>query len=208
MSEQIRDQISAFTDDELSAEECAFLVRQLERNPASRQRVLRYSIMGAALRGELLNPDPDILRRRVRAGFAGVRSVRRPRHSRAALNGLMRWSAAGFGVAAAVAAAALFVVYGVNPPYTFDDASAGMARTAASLPEEPVGSYAAPQAAVDHVVPPGNSPLAAPPIRLTNYLITHGEYASGIGRTSIHTDVISHQEAAWVLAPPSPAQEP
>ena len=95
MSEQIRDQISAFTDDELSAEECAFLVRQLERNPASRQRVLRYSIMGAALRGELLNPDPDILRRRVRAGFAGVRSVRRPRHSRAALNGLMRWSAAG-----------------------------------------------------------------------------------------------------------------
>src|SRR5690606_28907488 len=63
MSEQIHDQVSAFLDDELSAEECAFLVRRIERDPEARDKLVRYSLIGSALREELLPPVPYILRR-------------------------------------------------------------------------------------------------------------------------------------------------
>ena len=55
MSGKIEDQISAFTDDELSAEECEFLVRRLERDPESREKVLRYAAIGSAIRGDMLS---------------------------------------------------------------------------------------------------------------------------------------------------------
>src|SRR5690606_17966250 len=71
MSEQIHEQVSAFIDDDLSAEECAFLVRRFERDPESRSKLVRYSLIGSALRGELLPPDPDMLRRRVNAALNG-----------------------------------------------------------------------------------------------------------------------------------------
>ena len=53
MTESIQDQVSAFIDDELSAEECAFFVRRLERDPEARRQLIRYTTMGAVLRGEL-----------------------------------------------------------------------------------------------------------------------------------------------------------
>ena len=62
MTGQIQEQISAFSDDELSPEECEFLVRRLERDSESREKVQSYAVIGAALRGELLGPDPDVLR--------------------------------------------------------------------------------------------------------------------------------------------------
>ena len=56
MTEPAQDQISAFADDELSAEECEFLVRRMERDPEFRQKALSYATIGAALRGEILDP--------------------------------------------------------------------------------------------------------------------------------------------------------
>ena len=72
MSEQIHDHVSAFIDDELSAEECAFLVRRFERDPEAREKLVRYSLIGSALREELPHPEPDILRRRVQAAVNGT----------------------------------------------------------------------------------------------------------------------------------------
>jgi len=54
MTDQINDQISAFIDNELSADESALLVRRFERDPESRTRAMRYTLIGASLRGELL----------------------------------------------------------------------------------------------------------------------------------------------------------
>ncbi len=187
MSEQFQEQISAFSDDELSAEECTFLVRRLERDPEFRDRVLRYSMIGAAMRGELLDPDPDLLRRRVREELDGIPSTGRERASPVASRRLIR-PAAGFGIAAAVALAALLVLSMVNGPIDGGDPSELMAGAGGNpVPEEFV-SYIVPDEPVGTLV--SWNPMSASPIRLTNYLITHGEYASGLGRTSIHADVI------------------
>ena len=43
MTEQIQDQLSAFADDELSAEESENLVRRMERDPGFRQKALSYA---------------------------------------------------------------------------------------------------------------------------------------------------------------------
>ena len=132
MSEQIQDQISAFTDDELSAEECAFLVRRLERDPKTRDSVLRYSIIGAALRGELPNPDPDVLRRRVRAELDGVRALEQVRESTAVRSRYFR-PAVGLGIAASVAVAALALLNTVNSPLDASDPVSQVAGVASGF---------------------------------------------------------------------------
>ena len=196
MTEQIQDQISAFADDELSAEECEFLVRRLEREPESRRKALRYAIMGAALRGELLDPDPDVLRSRIQAELAGIAAPAPQAHEPAVSPPIRLWQPAlGFGIAASVAVVALVALSTLNQSSGIDEP----ALVAQDVPStmvvpEPV-SYVVPQDALSTL--PGHQPLAAP-IRLTNYLVTHGEYASGIGRTSIHTDVVGNS-GTWVI---------
>ncbi len=63
------------------------------------------------------------------------------------------------------------------------------------------GVAAAPQVAVQRVVDEGPAYVVpqevsegravTPPIRLTNYLMHHGEYASGLSRTTVHSNVVS-----------------
>ena len=71
MTEQINDQISAFIDNELSADESALLVRRFERDTEARARAMRYTFIGASLRGELLEPHPSVLRQRISAALSG-----------------------------------------------------------------------------------------------------------------------------------------
>lgn len=201
MSEQIQDQMSAFTDDELSPEECAFLVRRLERDPETRDRVLRYSIIGAALRGELPNPDPDVQRRRVRAELDGVRPMETSRDATTVQRRYFR-PAVGLGIAASVAVAALATLYAINSPI----GPAGPEAQVAGVPTGVAGqdnppSYVVPNEAAGPLTL-GDS-LSPPPIRLTNYLITHGQYAPGIRRTSIHTNVISNEGTTVLVTQPS-----
>ncbi len=195
MTEQIQDQISAFVDDELSADECEFLVRRLERDPAFRQRALSYATAGAALRGEILNPDPDLLRRRVQREL-GVAStpVRRP-SSTTGLSRRVGRPALGVGIAASVAAVALLAFGSLNRSVTPMDRPL-IASDLSVVPPLERASYVVPQEA-STTAPPVSQPLAAP-IRLTNYLVTHGEYVRGFGRTSIHTDVVGNR-GAFVL---------
>ena len=198
MSDQIQDQISAFIDDELSAEECSFLVRRMERDAKSRDKVLRYSIIGAALRGELPNPDPDVLRERVRAALDGVGSVEQPAETPPRTKRFFR-PAIGLGIAASVAVAALALLTVRNSPIDATDAVPQIASTQTGIGLDEQPSYVVPREAA--------GPLSPQPIRLTNYLITHGQYAPGIRRTSIHTNVISN-EGTTVLVTPLPVQDP
>jgi sigma-E factor negative regulatory protein RseA len=179
MTEQINDQISAFIDDELSEEESALLVRRFERDSNARAQALRYTMIGAALRGEVLDPHSSALRRRIAAALDGVV----PATGRPA----PRWSARyarpllGFGIAAAVAVAAIGTLRFVNDAGVAPSGAAGgtvLARDQAVAP-----SYVVPQDAT----PAG--PVTSP-IRLTNYLIHHSEYASGLGRASVSSNVV------------------
>jgi sigma-E factor negative regulatory protein RseA len=180
MTEQINDQISAFIDDELSAEESALLVRRFERDTNARAQALRYTMIGAALRGELLEPHPSVLRKRIAAALDGglPAPTRRTSH----------WSARyarpllGVGIAAAVAAAAIGTLRLVNDADVAPNAAAGGAALQAQGQIGPP-SYVVPQDAA----PAG--PVTSP-IRLTNYLIHHSEYASGLGRASVSSNVV------------------
>jgi sigma-E factor negative regulatory protein RseA len=179
MTEQINDQISAFIDDELSAEESGLLVRRFERDPNARAQALRYTMIGAALRGEVLEPHSSVLRRRIAAALDGAVPAAERRAP--------RWSARyarpllGFGIAAAVAVAAIGTLRLVNEAGVAPSGAAGGAILARDQVVAP--SYVVPQDAT----PAG--PVTSP-IRLTNYLIHHSEYASGLGRASVSSNVV------------------
>ncbi len=180
MTEQINDQISAFIDDELSEEESTLLVRRFERDANARAQALRYTMIGATLRGEVLEPHSSALRRRIAAALDGVvPATERP---------APRWSAAryarpllGLGIAAAVAVAAIGTLRLVNEAAVAPNGAAG--GTALASDQVVAPSYVVPQDAT----PAG--PVTSP-IRLTNYLIHHSEYASGLGRASVSSNVV------------------
>lgn len=206
MTEQVRDQISAFIDDELSDEEGAFLVRRLERETQSRQRAVRYMTIGCALRGELLQRDPHVLRRRIENALTGssVLAAAPARPARRALSAYVR-PLVGVGIAATVATVAVFGLRSLNnSPVAAPSTAAATASTTSSAAAqwtEPA-SYVVPQDVT------GNRPMS--PIRLTNYLVRHGEYASGLSRTSVHSNVVGAAELLEQNADfdPSPDQAP
>jgi sigma-E factor negative regulatory protein RseA len=178
MNDQIKDQISAFLDDELSGDESAFLVRRLESNPEAHKTVIRYATIGAALRRELLQPEPGILRRRLAMRFEGGQApaVAAPRAARAG----MGWPLLGFGLAASMAVIGLLVLQMVD---SNDRARAPLSvRDAASTPG----------GATPYTVLGGSTSVQ--PTRLTNYMVHHGEFASGLGRTWIHANVVGSRE--------------
>jgi sigma-E factor negative regulatory protein RseA len=182
MTDQINDQISAFIDNELPAEQSALLVRRFERDAEARARAMRYTLIGAALRGELLEPHPSVLRQRVAAALSGAPPVA-PRVRE-------RWPtrfarpALGVGIAATVAVAAIGLLRTVN------ETSLAPARGVplAGAPSQVSNGIEAPSYVVPQEVTGGRT--VTPPIKLTNYLMHHGEYASGLTRTSVHSNVL------------------
>jgi len=176
MTDRFQEQISGFVDDELSAEECEFFVRRLQRDSESRRQLMRYHLIGAALRGELTHSHPDTLRRRLEGALSGVRETPSPPRMRAYVK-----PALGVAVAAVVAAVAVLALQVVNTsaPGDVDAPDAVLA-----------GERTEPAA---YVVPPDTTGrrLVSPPIELTNYLMRHSEYASHLSRTSVHSNVVA-----------------
>jgi anti-sigma factor RsiW len=205
MAEQIQDQISAFTDDELTPEECEFLVRRLERDPESRDKVLRYAAIGAALRGELLGPDPDVLRNRVRQILEGVSLAARTATDSPGWATRMIRPVLGTGIAAGVAALGLLALNNATQISPGGGAPVIVAQQATV--GEPISQ------ALSYVVPQDDGTalgvaeqIVQPQILLTNYLVRHGEYTIGIGRRSIHSNVVSGQDT-WRVADQLSAEE-
>lgn len=200
MTEQINDQTSAFIDDELPDQESAFLLRRFERDPIARDQAVRYTMIGCALRNELLGPDPAILRRRIAIALSGapVPAARpparwQPRYARPLL---------GFGIAASVAVAAIVGLRIMNDARVVPGAAAGSLTASAVQNANPAVANAA-----SYVVPQEVSdvPIVAPQIRLTNYLVHHGEYASRLSRTSVHSNVVGGSERLPEAAIQTPA---
>lgn len=183
MTDQINDQISAFIDNELSADESALLVRRFERDPESRKRAMRYTLIGASLRGELLEPHPSVLRQRVAAALSGGVA---PSNARPRERWVDRWSRPllGVGIAATVAVVAVGTL-------RFLSESAFAPVDATPLAAIPL-QVSDPVNAPIYVVPPDADPeqsrMVAP--RLANYLMHHGEFASGVTRTSVNSNVV------------------
>jgi negative regulator of sigma E activity len=181
MTDQISDQISAFIDNELSADESALLVRRFERDAEARARAQRYTLIGASLRGELLEPHPSVLRQRVAAALSGgaTPSVAKPRGR--SMDRLAR-PLLGLGIAAAVAVAAIGALRSLN------EGAALAPGNMAPLTTIPLQARDADAPA--YVVPQDTDQSRTVAPRLANYLMRHGEFASGLTRTSVNSNVV------------------
>lgn len=188
MTDQINDQISAFIDNELPDDESALLVRRFERDSEARARAMRYTLIGSALRGELLEPHPSVLRQRLAAALSGAA----PGVARGKQREALRFGAPllRIGIAAAVAVIAIGTLRyssDVAPP----PESAGVPPTGTELVVR------------DRYVVPAvtDQTRTGAPITLTTYLMHHSEYASQLARNSVSSNMVG---AATEVVDPDP----
>jgi sigma-E factor negative regulatory protein RseA len=180
MSEQIREQVSAFLDGELPNSETELLLKRLTRDGELRESFGRYALIGEALRG----PGPLMARGFAsRVNFAidgeplpanGQRSqVRAPRWWRPFAGAAV---AAGVAVVAVVALQQRAVAPTLRP---------GIPLAAQNAPA------AAPEA-ISYTVPAASpvGPAAMPPARLTNYVFAHSRYSSGLDQRGVLADML------------------
>jgi sigma-E factor negative regulatory protein RseA len=187
MSEQIREQVSAFLDGELPNSETELLLKRLTRDGELRESFGRYALIGEAIRGT----SADLLTR----GFAGRVNVAIDGDAvstgaQAARSGAPRWwrPVAGVAVAAGVAAVAIValqqrtVVLPVQPGTAITAQNSAPAQSALPAPREAI-SYTVP-------VTSAAAPSAMAPARLTNYVFAHSRYSSGLDQRGVLADLL------------------
>jgi sigma-E factor negative regulatory protein RseA len=205
MSEQIREQVSAFLDGELPNSETELLLKRLTRDPELRESFGRYALIGESLRGgshaRLSRGFPERVNRAIDgepvvADQAAVRS--RP--------GFWWRPFAGAAVAAGVAAIAVVALQqrAIAPalraaqPVTVPNTvtlpgggSAPFARVAQN------GGIVAPREPLSYTVPAtvSDAPAALPAARLTNYVFAHSKYSSVLGQNDVLNDLLSGADA-------------
>ncbi len=173
MTMEIDEQLSALLDGELPEEQEELLLKRLERCSAHRATLVSYSLIGELIRGAdpaELNGD---LSERVSSAIAAEAdsgmevSVRR------------RWPlpAIGGALAASVAMLAMFMLFG---------GEAGNAPSAS-----PPVAVLQPQSVASQTVAVHRYSTAIAPRRLTTYLVSHGDYASGLSRQSVNSRVVT-----------------
>ena len=175
MSEQIREQVSAFLDGELPNSETDLLLKRLMRDPELRASFGRYALMGESLRAGGAA--------RLSQGFAArVNRVidGEPRVSNVplAIPHLQRWRPlAGAAVAAGVAAIAVLGLQQRAVAPALRAAPPMIAQTGGGTPREAL-SYTVPATVAD-------APAAMPAARLTNYVFAHSKYSSVLGQHNV-----------------------
>jgi sigma-E factor negative regulatory protein RseA len=218
MSEQIREQVSAFLDGELPDTETELLLKRLTRDGELRESFGRYALIGEALRGA----GSQILTRgfasRVNLAIDGE-PAQTPAHAQ--LSREPRWwrPIAGVTVAAGVAAVAIAALQqrAISPrlsgaPMTAQNVSAPLKAAAPS--QLPLQSGGGPREALSYTVPAASTdvPSAIAPARLTNYVFAHSKYSSGLGQRGVLADLlIEDDEPAPIpvprAAPPAPTPD-
>jgi len=182
MTESTQDQISAFVDGELSADETEFLLRRLSHDRDARRHLKAYLAIGAAVRGELIADRVVDLSDSIVAALDGTEDeVIEVSEAR----GWFRFAkpVAGVAIAASVAVSALLLLQD------------------SGVPGAPVAQVTGPavnaEVAPAYVVPSGSEEipsLVRPRIRLTNYLVNHGQHTSSLGRQLINSSVVAYEE--------------
>jgi negative regulator of sigma E activity len=191
MSEQIREQVSAFLDGELPNSETELLLKRLARDGELRESFGRYALIGEALRGG----SPALMAK----GFAGRVNIAIDGEPAVAHGGIAaaqqrRWwrPLAGAAVAASVAVVA---VVGLQQRAVAPTLRSGLAVSAQNSPAVQAQSAVlaqAPREAISYTVPAASSaaPGALPPARLTNYVFAHSRYSSGLDQRGVLADLL------------------
>ncbi|MGO9992446.1 MAG: sigma-E factor negative regulatory protein [Steroidobacteraceae bacterium] len=211
MSEQIREQVSAFLDGELPNSETELLLKRLTRDAELRESFGRYALIGESLRGGSHARLTQGFTARVNRAIDGEPVVATAQTARARSR---RWwrPFAGAAVAAGVAAVA---VIALQERTIAPALRAGPALTAQNMVSAQSGttpraivtaqnvamiqqaSAAKPAEALSYTVPAAvsDAPTAMPAARLTNYVFAHSKYSSVMGQNDVLNDLLSAADA-------------
>ncbi len=213
MSEQIREQVSAFLDGELPSSETELLLKRLARDPELRESFGRYALIGESLRGATRVPLTRGFAGRVNCAIDGEPAAVNAPAMRARPASWWR-PFAGAAVAAGVAAVAVVALQhradapAVRAVSPVTAQNVGLARNAGPARPTEAISYTVPAAVSD-------APAVLPAARLTNYVFAHSNYSSGLGQSSVLSGLLSDADeqdpsdngrAADGAAVPPPAQ--
>jgi sigma-E factor negative regulatory protein RseA len=178
MSEQIREQVSAFLDGELPNSETELLLKRLTRDPELRESFGRYALIGESLRGGSSAHLSQGFTSRVNRAIDGEPPA--VAYPQPIANRFGKWwrPFAGAGVAAGVCAVAVIALQQRQVP-------AGVA----ALPATRSGVVAAVREPLSYTVPSSvpDAPAMLPAARLTNYVFAHSKYSSGLGQSNVVT---------------------
>jgi sigma-E factor negative regulatory protein RseA len=203
MSEQIREQVSAFLDGELPDTETELLLKRLTRDGVLRESFGRYALIGEAIRGASRGP--------LTKGFAGrvnlaIDGEAIPANAHIAETRPPRWwrPFAGAAVAAGVAAIAVVALQQRAVAPTLLPAVPLTAQNAAPARGTVVAQSGAAQVreAISYTVPATAPavPAAIAPARLTNYVFAHSRYSSGLDLRGVVADLLIEAEEQPVVS--------
>lgn len=171
MSDEIREQVSALLDDELSADERPLLLARLQRDAELGECLGRYELIGEVMRGGGNSAALGIARR-VQAALADEQPLAAGKRVAARRSLAALWKpVAGIAVAASVALVAILTVTAVRdnapdpvPAVAVVDSKAPLVAEAASGGERQWNRV---EPRIDK--------------RLSGYLVNHNEYAANRG---------------------------
>jgi sigma-E factor negative regulatory protein RseA len=210
MSEQIREQVSAFLDGELPNTETELLLKRLTRDGELRESFGRYALIGEALRGGGSQILTLGFASRVNHAIDGEPAQAAGHVSQARVP---RWwrPLAGVAVAAGVATVAIVALQqrAIVPVKGAAAVSARnvVASTLSAPNQAPVQGSGGPREALSYTVVPAASaeaPSAIAPARLTNYVFAHSKYSSGLGQRGVLADLLIEDDEPQLM----PVQRP
>ncbi|MDP9084168.1 MAG: sigma-E factor negative regulatory protein [Pseudomonadota bacterium] len=182
MSEQIREQVSAFLDGELPNSETELLLRRLTRDAELRESFGRYALIGESLRGARMSPLTRGFAERVNRALGGEHIAADAPVQQARTR---RWwrPFAGVAVAAGVAAVAVVALQQRAVVPTLHAALPVAAQNAIAPAAREAISYTVPASTPE-------APAALPEARLTNYVFAHSKYSSGLDQRGVLADML------------------
>ena len=181
MSEQIREQVSAFLDGELPSSETELLLKRLTRDPELRQSFGRYALIGETLRGGNGASLSLTFAARVNRTIDGEPAA--PALPAARARPLRWWRPiAGTAVAAGVTAIAVVTWQQRAVAPSLTAAPRAQSVRLATVAKEPL-SYTVPT--------PAAAPAMLAPARLTNYVFAHSKYSVGLGQSNLLATLLS-----------------
>ena len=188
MSEQIREQVSAFLDGELPSSETELLLKRLTRDPELRQSFGRYALIGESLRGVSGSASLSLgFAARINRSIDGEPAA--PALPAARARPLQWWKPiAGTAVAAGVMGVAVVAWQqrAVAPGITAAPRVIAQNVRLAAVPE-PI-SYTVPA--------PATAPAMMASARLTNYVFAHSKYSVGLGQGNLLSTLLSEDADA------------
>lgn len=177
MKDEIREQISALVDDELTDLERPLLLGRLQRNADLRARMGRYQLIGDVLRGGVSQASGLGIAGRVQAALAddsGVEAISRSPATDLQATARSFWKpAVGFAIAASVALVAVLSIQ--NLQQSEDTPQLAAARTATPS----VVRVSTSDERWDRIEPRVDK-------RLNGYLVNHSEFAASNGMQGLN----------------------